>query len=173
VVGSIPANANEEPGHAPIAAADASEAKEAPSGTEAAQAPSTAALAHVSLRDAAQRVLVAWDDEANERGDLSNAMAALWTILVKPAPASRIAASGSRKPREGTKRQQVPIMLRRPEGATVAQTAEATSWQAHTVRGFFASLKKRGAEVGVLERVRQVGLGRRASRALHSYQITE
>ena len=33
-------------------------------------------------------------------------------------------------------------MLRRPEGATVAQIAEATGWAAHTVRGFFAGLKK-------------------------------
>ncbi|MBX6382440.1 MAG: DUF3489 domain-containing protein [Microbispora sp.] len=49
-------------------------------------------------------------------------------------------------------------MLRRPEGATVAQIAEATGWAPHTVRGFFAGLKKRqGIEVSVLERVRQVG----------------
>ena len=36
-------------------------------------------------------------------------------------------------------------MLKRPEGATIAQICEATSWQAHTVRGtFFAgALKKK------------------------------
>ena len=35
-------------------------------------------------------------------------------------------------------------MLRRPEGATIAQIMAATGWQAHTVRGFFAAaLKKR------------------------------
>jgi predicted transcriptional regulator len=37
----------------------------------------------------------------------------------------------------------VLAMLRRPEGATVAQIAEATGWAQHTVRGFFAGLKKR------------------------------
>ena len=47
-------------------------------------------------------------------------------------------------------------LLRRPEGATVAQVAEATGWAQHTVRGFFAGLKKKSIEVTVLERVRQV-----------------
>ena len=62
-----------------------------------------------------------------------------------------------RKPREGTKREVVLTMLRRPGGATVAQIAGATGWAPHTVRGFFAGLKKRGVEVAVLERVRRVG----------------
>jgi predicted transcriptional regulator len=48
-------------------------------------------------------------------------------------------------------------MLRQPEGATVAQIAEATGWAQHTVRGFLAGLKKQGHAVEVLERVRQVG----------------
>jgi hypothetical protein len=35
-------------------------------------------------------------------------------------------------------------MLRRPEGATIAQIMAATSWQAHTCRGAFAgALKKK------------------------------
>ena len=35
-------------------------------------------------------------------------------------------------------------MLKRPEGATIAQICEATGWQAHTVRGTFAgALKKK------------------------------
>jgi hypothetical protein len=99
-------------------------------------------------------------------------MAALRSILVKPAPAPR--TTGPRKPREGTKQQQVLAMLRWPEGATVAQIAEATGWPAHTVRGFFAGLKKHGVEVGVLERVRQAGLGKTGVKGSYSvYQITE
>ena len=37
-------------------------------------------------------------------------------------------------------------MLRRPEGATIAQIMAATGWQAHTCRGAFAGAlkKKRG-----------------------------
>lgn len=35
-------------------------------------------------------------------------------------------------------------MLRRAEGATIAQIVEATGWQSHTVRGAFAgALRKR------------------------------
>ena len=38
---------------------------------------------------------------------------------------------------------QVLAMLRREEGATVGQIAEDMDWQPHTVRGFFAGIKKR------------------------------
>ena len=48
-------------------------------------------------------------------------------------------------------------MLRRAEGATVAQIAEATGWASHTVRGFLAGLKKKGIRVATLDRVRMVG----------------
>lgn len=34
-------------------------------------------------------------------------------------------------------------MLKRPEGATIAQISEATGWQAHTVRGTFAGAFKK------------------------------
>jgi hypothetical protein len=48
------------------------------------------------------------------------------------------------KTRDGTKQAQLIAMLRRPEGATIAQIVEATGWQPHTVRGAFAgALKKR------------------------------
>ena len=46
--------------------------------------------------------------------------------------------------RANSKQALVIEMLRRPEGATVAQIMEATGWQAHTVRGTLAgALKKR------------------------------
>ncbi len=34
-------------------------------------------------------------------------------------------------------------MLKRPEGVTIAQICEATAWQAHTTRGFFAGTVKK------------------------------
>lgn len=51
--------------------------------------------------------------------------------------------------RDNSKQAQVVAMLRRPEGASIAQICEATGWQAHTVRGTFAgSLKKKlGLEI--------------------------
>jgi hypothetical protein len=53
------------------------------------------------------------------------------------------------KTRDGTKQAQVIAMLRRREGATIAQIIEATDWRPHTVRGFFAGAlkKKLGLEV--------------------------
>jgi hypothetical protein len=55
----------------------------------------------------------------------------------KPVPTER-------KMREGTKQALVIEMLRRPEGATIAEIVEATSWASHSVRGFMAgALKKK------------------------------
>jgi hypothetical protein len=48
------------------------------------------------------------------------------------------------KLRNGTKQALMIAMLRRPEGATVEQIAEATAWARHTVRGAMAgALKKK------------------------------
>ena len=55
----------------------------------------------------------------------------------------------SRRPRESSKEAMLIEMLRRPEGATIAQIMAATGWQAHTCRGAFAGAlkKKRGLTV--------------------------
>lgn len=46
--------------------------------------------------------------------------------------------------REGSKQATVIAMLKRTEGATIAQICEATGWQSHTVRGTMAgALKKK------------------------------
>jgi hypothetical protein len=53
------------------------------------------------------------------------------------------------EPRQGTKEELVIGLLRRAEGATLAQIVGATGWQPHTVRGAFAGAlkKKRGLAV--------------------------
>ena len=45
--------------------------------------------------------------------------------------------------RENSKQAQVLAMLRRPEGATLAQICACTEWQQHTVRGAFAGAFKK------------------------------
>lgn len=45
--------------------------------------------------------------------------------------------------REYSKQATIIAMLRRPEGATVAQICACTGWQAHTVRGTFAGAFKK------------------------------
>jgi predicted transcriptional regulator len=65
-------------------------------------------------------------------------------------------------------------MLRRPEGATVAQIAEATAWNSNTVRGFLAGLKKKGHAVEVMERIRQVGPNKTGAKGSFTiYRVTE
>ena len=54
-----------------------------------------------------------------------------------------------RRSRDNTKQARVIAMLKRPEGATIAQVCEATNWKPHTVRGTFAGAfkKKLGLEI--------------------------
>jgi hypothetical protein len=150
------------PDTAATVAADAAPQGEDVPAPEAAQAaPTATATPRASLRDAAAAILSAWDDEANRDCDMIAAldapMEALRTLLAgKPTRAARD-ASAPRKPREGTKQEAVLAMLRRPEGATVAQVADAMGWATHTVRGFFAGLKKKGHAVEVKSRERMVG----------------
>jgi hypothetical protein len=61
----------------------------------------------------------------------------------KTAPACADVTPAPRT-RDGTKQAQLIAMLRRREGATIAQIIEATGWRPHTVRGVFAgALKKK------------------------------
>jgi len=163
---------------APLGASDAAVAQEAMAvadALEAAQAAPTPA-ARTNLRDAAAVVLAAWIDEANRESDIIAAleapMEALQQALAgRPAHTPRD-ASTPRKPREGTKQQAVLAMLRRTEGTTVAQIAEATGWASHTVRGFLAGLKKKGIQVITLERVRMVGPNKEGAKGSYSIYAT-
>jgi hypothetical protein len=179
IEGSVPDTAptvapDTAPGESPALAAKPAQA--APLTEEIAMLDQTlaarAATPRTSLRDTAATILAAWDDQAarfgTHDGDLIGAldapMEALRTLLAgKPTRVAR-EPGAPRKPREGTKQEQVLAMLRRPEGATVAQIAEATGWAQHTVRGFFAGLKKKGYAVEVMELVRQVGPNKTGAR---------
>ncbi len=60
------------------------------------------------------------------------------------AEAIQPSAPKERRAREGTKQALVIEMLRRHEGATIAEIVKATRWAPHTTRGFFAgTLKKK------------------------------
>ena len=82
---------------------------------------------------------------ASTRGPIT--LAAL-DAVISNAEAAQTEAPKSRT-RENSKQAQVLAMLRRPEGATLAQICECTGWQQHTVRGTFAGAfkKKLGLDI--------------------------
>jgi hypothetical protein len=63
----------------------------------------------------------------------------------KNAPRGKRAAKtgGVTAPRKGSKTAQVVAMLRRKNGATLAEIMEKMGWQKHTVRGFMAASNAR------------------------------
>ncbi len=77
----------------------------------------------------------------------------------KPAPAKKDAKPASKKaskaaatdavPREFSKKAIVLDLLRRKDGATMAEIAKATDWQNHSIRGFISGnlSKKMGLSV--------------------------
>jgi hypothetical protein len=146
---------------------------DATAGTEARHdAPSAPHAA--TLRRAAQAVLDAWTDEANREIDIIAAleapMAALQAALA--GRTMRAASTTPRPPRAGTKQATVLTLLRRDEGASIAQIIDATGWQSHTVRGFLAGLKQKGLSVAVLERVRVASPGKEGAKGSYSvYRI--
>ena len=121
---------------------------------------------------AAEAVLAAWENDTTEgRPALPSTLVALRAALAtvrQSRPAEALCA-----PRTNTKQASVLTLLRRPEGATVVQVAEATGWAQHTVRGFFAGLKKKGITVTVLKRVRQVGSGKQGAKGSYSVYRVE
>jgi hypothetical protein len=69
----------------------------------------------------------------------------------QPAPA---AADGKpRRTRENTKQAAMIALLKRPEGATLAQLIEVTHWQSHSVRGALALMKRHAGTAVTSEKV--------------------
>ncbi|TCI00781.1 DUF3489 domain-containing protein [Roseococcus sp. SYP-B2431] len=129
---------------------------------ETAEAPRT----RHGLREAASAAVAAWEAQDGLEAALGALKAALGRTHAR-------ADGGPRRARAGTKQEAVLTLLRRGEGATIAQVMEATAWQQHTIRGFFAGLKKKGHTVEVLERVKQVGSGKQGAKGSYSiYRVT-
>ena len=73
------------------------------------------------------------------------------------APDDDASASNS-KARKLTKSSQCLILLRRSEGATIAELMAATGWQSHSVRGFLSGAVKRKLGLTVTTAVGQDGI---------------
>ena len=96
------------------------------------------------LQAAPKRLLALWNalagvDKRRKVGDRAALIDQLWAAIeALPDPEPQ---SDAKHP---SKQDEVIAMLRRPEGATVDEVANATGWQRHTVRGVFSgTLKKK------------------------------
>jgi hypothetical protein len=93
---------------------------------------------------------------------------------VKAAKPGKAAPAEKPSPRAGTKQAMMIEMLKRPEGATVEQIAEATGWQHHTIRGAISGAlkKKLGLTVEAI-RIREVGPNKSGAKGSATvYRIT-
>jgi hypothetical protein len=175
-IGIDPNEGRAAPDTAPQGGEDnAPQAEEQPSAEAAPTAPEAPNMGSVNLCEAAERLLAAWEETPPANADkdpIARAMDMLRSALSRRGAR---ATGAPRKPREGTKQEVVLAMLRRPEGTTVAQIAEATGWAQHTVRGFFAGLKKRqGITVEIAERIRQVGPNKQGAKGSYTvYRVAE
>jgi hypothetical protein len=79
----------------------------------------------------------------------------------KAAKPGKAAPAEKPTPRTGTKQALMIDMLKRPQGATVEQIAQATGWQHHTIRGAISgALKKKLGLTVEATRTREVGPNR-------------
>ena len=91
-----------------------------------------------------KRLLALWNalpgiEKRRKVGDRAALIDQLWSAIeALPDPEPQPDAKRS------SKQDEVIAMLRRPEGVTVEEVANATGWQRHTVRGVFSgTLKKK------------------------------
>jgi hypothetical protein len=175
-IGVDPNEGRVAPDTAPQGGEDnAPQAEEQPSAEAVPTAPEAPNMGSVNLREAAERLLAAWEETPPANADKDPVTRAMDMLRRALSRRGTRATGVPRKPREGTKQEIVLAMLRRPEGATVAQIAEATGWAQHTVRGFFAGLKKRqGITVEIAERIRQVGPNKQGAKGSYTvYRVAE
>jgi transposase len=140
-------------------------------------------LAKLAANWPADRLVQVWNSFAGVAGfggdlkpvkkftDRKSAVARIWKAIQKlDAPAAPKAAKGAPKKtkatkaartkggapaaREGSKKALVLELLRRKDGATLAEIAKATEWQNHSIRGFISGSlsKKMGLKIESIKR---------------------
>jgi hypothetical protein len=130
-------------------------------------------MKHDPLRQAASAVVAAWDarahDEAGHLDALQASIEHLRTMIVEQPKTRKVRVAAV--PRQGTKRELVLSLLRRPEGTSGPGIVEATGWAPHTVRAFLTGLKKSGCAIEASKSVSAVKSEADTKRSYSIYRV--
>lgn len=93
----------------------------------------------------------AWREDREQRFSLAITGAGLDAIGIsdgeQPAPEVEVVADKPAPRRSSDKVEAVLALLRRRDGASIADMNAVTEWQAHSIRAFLSGLRKRGTEI--------------------------
>ncbi|WP_416193419.1 DUF3489 domain-containing protein [Nitrobacter sp. TKz-YC01] len=85
------------------------------------------------------------------------------TKAVKAAPVKKSSSAPARpldqptRHRAGSKQARVIEMLMKPEGAMIGDIMQATNWQQHSVRGFFAGVIRKKLKLTLISEATEAG----------------
>jgi predicted ArsR family transcriptional regulator len=147
---------------------------DAPEGAKPADTGATSADAGAQAADAAAPATGADAAAAPAKGKAKAKVAKAKVAKPKSTKPEKAAPADKPTPRAGTKQATLIELLKRPEGATVEQIAEATGWQHHTIRGAISgALKKKLGLTVEATRTREVGPNKTGAKGSTTiYRIT-